>query len=128
MRNKRILVTGGAGFIGSNLTRRLVSLGAKVSVAVKYKSVIDNVRLSSIWDRITVIEADLRNIDSLRQFGRKRYDIVFHLAAYNHVGDSFVHVNEAFMSNAVATFNLLEFGPRFGRFIYTSTSEVYGFQ
>jgi nucleoside-diphosphate-sugar epimerase len=50
------------------------------------------------------------------------------MAAYNHVGDSFLHVNEALMSNALATANLLEYGPAFGRFIYTSTSEVYGLQ
>ena len=73
MKNKRILVTGGAGFIGSHLTRRLVKLGANVSVIVKYKSIIDNVRLSSLWDEINIIEADLRNIDSLGQFKKQSY-------------------------------------------------------
>jgi UDP-glucose 4-epimerase len=129
MNKKRILVTGGAGFIGSHLTKRLVQQGAEVSVVVKYKSIIDNVRLSPVWRDIEIIEADLRNIDSLRQFvGSRPYDLVFHLAAYNHVGDSFLHVNEALMSNAVATANLLEALPEYGRFIYTSTSEVYGYQ
>ena len=128
MKNKRILVTGGAGFIGSHITKRLVNMGASVSVVVKYKSVIDNIRLSAVWDDIVVIEADLRNIDSMRQFKDKGYDIIFHLAAYNHVGDSFLHVNEALMSNVIATANLLEFAPEYGRFIYTSTSEIYGCQ
>ena len=40
-KNKKILITGGAGFIGSHLTRRLVQYGAKVSVIVKYNSIID---------------------------------------------------------------------------------------
>jgi len=128
MRDKRILVTGGAGFIGSHLVRRLVEMGNKVSVLVKYKSIIDNIRLSSIWNELTIIEADLRNIDSLRQFTAKSYDVIFHLAAYNHVGDSFLHVNEALLSNAVGTANLLEYVPDFGRFVYISTSEVYGLQ
>lgn len=129
MNKKRILVTGGAGFIGSHLTKRLVRLGADVTVMVKYKSLIDNIRLSSIWRDINIIEADLRNIDSLRQLDSyKHFDFVFHLAAYNHVGDSFLHVNEALLSNAVATANLLEGMSDYGRFIYTSTSEVYGFQ
>jgi nucleoside-diphosphate-sugar epimerase len=128
MNKKRILITGGAGFIGSHLTRRVVELGADVTVAVKYKSLIDNIRLSPVWNDIIVLEADLRNIDSLRQFTDQSYDIIFHLAAYNHVGDSFLHVNEAMLSNAVATANFLEFAPDYGRFLYMSTSEVYGYQ
>ena len=128
MKNKRILVTGGAGFIGSHLTRNLVSKGADVTVLVKYKSIIDNVRLSSVWNNINIKEVDLRNLDSLSQLKNQNFDIVFHLAAYNHVGDSFLHVNESLMSNAIATANLLESGIEYGRFIYTATSEVYGFQ
>jgi UDP-glucose 4-epimerase len=129
MNNRQVLVTGGAGFIGSHLTKRLVHLGARVSVLVKYKSIIDNIRLAPIWRDVNIIEADLRNIDSLRGLkDQPRFDVVFHLAAYNHVGDSFLHVNEALISNAVATANLLEFLPECGRFVYTSTSEVYGYQ
>ena len=41
VRGKRVLVTGGAGFIGSHLTRRLVDLGADVAVLTKYESVVD---------------------------------------------------------------------------------------
>ena len=44
-KNKKILVTGGAGFIGSNLIKKLVKIGAKISVIVKYNSVIDCPRL-----------------------------------------------------------------------------------
>ena len=127
-KNKKVLITGGAGFIGSNLTKRLLAEGADVSVVVKYKSLVDSVRLSPIWNDIEVLEADLRNADSLRQFQGKSYDVLYHLAAYNHVGDSFLHAGEAMMSNAVATANLMEFAPEYGRFIYTSTSEVYGYQ
>lgn len=126
--NKKVLVTGGAGFIGSHLVRSLLDQGAQVSVTVKYKSIVDNVRLSPVWDRINVYEADLRNSDSLRQFKEERFDALFHLAAYNHVGDSFLHVSEALLSNAQATANLMEMGPEYDRFLYMSTSEVYGFQ
>ena len=72
---------------------------ADVTVLVKYKSIIDNVRLTSIWNKINVEEADLRNSDSLSLLKNQYFDIVFHLAAYNHVGDSFLHVNESLMSN-----------------------------
>jgi UDP-glucose 4-epimerase len=125
---KRILVTGGAGFIGSHLVRRLVGMGAEVSVTVKYGSIIDNVRLAPVWDRISLWEADLRNFDSLRQFEGVSFDYIFHLAAYNHVGASFLHVNEALQSNLIATANLLETVPDFGRFLYMSSSESYGYQ
>lgn len=128
MNRKKVLVTGGAGFIGSHLVKRLVSQGADVMVTVKYNSLNDNIRLSPVWDKITLAEADLRNIDSLRELKKKKFDIVYHLAAYNHVGDSFLHVNESLMSNAVATANLLECGPEYGRFVYISSSESYGLQ
>jgi UDP-glucose 4-epimerase len=128
MKGKNILITGGAGFIGSHLTKKLLENGAKITVLVKYKSLIDNVRLSSIWDHIEVLEADLKNIDSLRQLVGRKFDHIYHLAAYNHVGDSFLHVNEAMLANGVGTSNLLEYVNDFDKFLYMSTSEVYGFQ
>ena len=67
MRNKKILITGAGGFIASHLTRKLVNLGANVSIITKYKSIIDNVRINKIWDEVSVIEADIRNLDSLKQ-------------------------------------------------------------
>ena len=65
MESKEVLVTGGSGFIGSHLVKRLVKSGHNVSVTVKYKSIIDCPRLVSVWNDINVIEADLRNIDSV---------------------------------------------------------------
>ena len=130
MESKKVLVTGGSGFIGSHLVRRLVKYGFNVTVTVKYKSIIDCPRLVPVWGDINVIEADLRNIDSVLNIkkAKKKYDLVFHLAAYNHVGDSFLHIHESLLSNLISTANLLEFGPQFEKFIYTASSEVYGLQ
>lgn len=125
---RKVLVTGGAGFIGSHLVKRLVSGGADVTVLVRYNSVIDNVRLAGHWDEITRITADIRDSDALRQLRDKSYDAIFHLAAFNHVGDSFFLVNESLMTNGVGTANLLECGVAYGRFVYVSSSEVYGVQ
>jgi len=126
--DNKVLVTGGAGFIGSHLVKRLVKAGAEVTVIVKYKSIFDCIRLSQVWDNINVIEADLRNIDSVIQLRSSYFDYIFHLAAYNHVGDSFIHFQEALQSNLISTANIFEYGPDYGRFIYTATSEVYGYQ
>ena len=126
-KNKKILVTGGAGFIGSHLVKRLVQYKSKVSVIVKYKSIIDCPRLSKIWNQLDVIEADLRNTDSVSNI-KKKFDYIFHLAAYNHVGDSFVHVNESIQSNLISTINILNHGPRYKKFINIASSEVYGLQ
>ena len=130
MKSKNILVTGGAGFIGSHLVKRLVKLNVNVTVTVRYKSIIDCPRLVSVWDKIDIIEADIRNLDSVLYLKKikSNFDIIFHLAAYNHVGDSFNHINEALVTNLIGTSNLLEFGPSYDRFIYTATSEVYGLQ
>ena len=72
MKNKKILLSGGAGFIGSHLTKKLLDQGANVSVIVKYRSIIDNIRLAKVWHDINVIEADLRNIDSIRAIKDKK--------------------------------------------------------
>jgi len=125
---KRVLVTGGSGFIGSHLTRRLVREEAQVAITTKYNSVIDNVRVVDLWDNIAIIEADIRNVDSLRQIAKFRPQIIYHLAAYNHVGDSFLHVSEALDCNVKGSANVLECYDDYERFVYISTSEVYGHQ
>lgn len=128
IKNKKILITGGAGFIGSHLTHRLLKEGAKVYVTVKYNSIIDCPRLVNIWDKINIIETDLRNTDSVREMKNLQFDYVFHLAAYNHVGDSFKHVLENVNSNLISTINLLNNGPKIKKVIHMGTSEIYGSQ
>jgi len=128
LKNKRVLVTGGSGFIPSHLVRRLAGQGAEVGITVKYNSIIDNVRLADMWDDIHVIEADLRNADALKQVADFKPNVIFHTAAYNHVGDSFFNVAESLDSNAKGTANLFQAYDDFERFVYISTSEVYGFQ
>jgi len=128
LKSKRILITGGAGFIPSHLTRRLVQSGAEVSIVTRYNSVIDNIRISDIWRKLHVIEADIRDIDSLKAINDFKPHIIFHCAAYNHVGGSFTHVSESFDVNAKGTSNVLDAYDGYERFIYFSTSEVYGLQ
>ncbi|OLE54022.1 MAG: hypothetical protein AUG51_10385 [Acidobacteria bacterium 13_1_20CM_3_53_8] len=128
MKQKRVLVTGGSGFIGSHLLHRLLKEGAEVAVTVRYGNIMKNERLRDCWDSIQIIEADLRNRGALQGVREFAPEIVFHLAAYNHVGQSFVQVEECFDVNAKGTANLLDFCTDAERFIYMSTSEVYGHQ
>jgi len=128
MKDKRVLVTGGSGFIGSHLVKNLLEAGAKVAVSVRYGNLIKNIRLSDCWNCITVIEADLRNRGALKAIHRFDPEVIFHLAAYQHVGQSFGQVEECFDVNAKGTANLLDVCEGVPKFIYTATSEVYGFQ
>ncbi|MFA6269266.1 MAG: GDP-mannose 4,6-dehydratase [archaeon] len=127
-KGKKVLVTGGAGFIGGHLVKRLLNEGAEVSSLVQYKEKINNVRLSAVWEKVNVIEADIRNSDSLIAVKKLVPQIIFHLAAFNHVGRSFTNVQECFDVNAKGTANLLDVYDDYERFVYTSTSEVYGLQ
>jgi UDP-glucose 4-epimerase len=128
MKQKRVLVTGGSGFIGSHLVQRLLQSGAEVAVTVRYGNVMKNERLRDCWDDVRIIEADLRNRGALAGLQSFAPEVVFHLAAYNHVGQSFVQVEECFDVNAKGTANLLDTCDGVEKFVYMSTSEVYGHQ
>jgi UDP-glucose 4-epimerase len=128
VKDSRVLVTGGSGFIGSHLVKRLVQMGAEVYLLSRNRSVIDNVRLKDVWNKLKIVNADIRNFDSLAPLKQLEPEIVFHLAAYHHVGDSFTHFSEALDTNCLGTSNLLEALDGYERFVYTSTSEVYGLQ
>jgi len=125
---KKILITGGSGFIGSHLTRKCVKEGYKVAITTKYNSIFENIRLTDVWKKIKVIESDLRNSDTIDKINKFNPDIIFHLAAYNDVGGSFSNVQESLTSGLMATSNLLEGVKKYEQFIYISTSEIYGFQ
>lgn len=128
MKNTRVLVTGGSGFIGNHLVRRLLAEGCKVAVVVRYANAMHNERLRAIYDSLHVIEADIRNRGALAAISEFAPQVVFHLAAYNHVGDSFIQVEECFDVNAKGTANVFDVVAGAQKFIYVSTSEVYGLQ
>lgn len=128
LRGTNVLVTGGSGFIGSHLVSRLLAEGAAVAVLVRYANVIKNIRLRENWAQLHVIEADLRNRGALASIRTFAPEIVFHLAAYNHVGQSFCQVEECFDVNAKGTANLLDLCGEMRKFIYVASSEVYGLQ
>lgn len=124
-----VLVTGGTGFIGSHLTRRLVDEGADVHVLTSSVSSVYPVRLLDLRDEIDLRGGNLNDSWALNHLLTEiRPTIVFHLGAYTHVGKSWERADECIQTNVQGTVNLLDALSRFDfrRIVYTSTSEVYG--
>jgi len=120
------LVTGGAGFIGSELVRQIAARGARVLVVDnlvngKRENVAD-----ALSDRVVLVEADVRDIDALRSRLRE-VGVVYHLACLG-VRHSVHSPHENHDVNATATLGLLSAcrDADVPRFVYVSSSEVYG--
>jgi UDP-glucose 4-epimerase len=122
----KVLVTGGAGFIGSELVHQLVQMDAQVTIV---DNLINGKRenLDGLPDRqIELIVADIRDTDKISKVIRG-HDLIFHLACLG-VRHSIHSPVENHDVNATATLNLLRLSKDHGvpRFLFCSTSEVYG--
>lgn len=124
----KTVVTGASGFIGSHLVGELLAAGHDVGVVTRNRDVAHNVRLMNYWPKLMVFESDLRHRDSLQRIMGWKPDVVFHLAAFNHVGESFRQVEECYTTNALGSANLLDVVDGMARVVYMSSSEVYGHQ
>ena len=128
----RVLITGGAGFIGSNLTHRLLSQGCEVTI---YDSLVRRGTEKNIaWlrenhgDRFDLVQGDVRDYPSLVP-AVEGCEVIYHLAAQVAVTWSVTDPREDFEINALGTFNLLEAARRCGQppiVLFTSTNKVYG--
>jgi UDP-glucose 4-epimerase len=129
MQNKRVLITGGAGFIGSELVRQIVAQGSE---AIVVDNLVNGQRenLEDLQDlpssQFQLIESDIRNTDLMVDL-MSDVDVVFHLACLG-VRHSIHSPHENHEVNATATLNLLHAAKTLGvgRFVYVSSSEVYG--
>ncbi len=128
-REKRVLVTGGGGFIGSHLTERLVREGARVRVLTQYNSLgsWEWLDVSPVRDEIEVILGDVRDRDSVRH-AMNDAETVFHLAALIAIPYSYHAPLSYVRTNVEGTLNVLQAARERGveRFVHTSTSETYG--
>ncbi|MHA1343900.1 MAG: SDR family NAD(P)-dependent oxidoreductase [Promethearchaeota archaeon] len=130
-----ILVTGGSGFIGSNLIKRLLKEGYKVVCFDNFNDYYDpeikrkNISPFLKEKRFNLIEADIRDRDSLREiFEEYHFDKVIHLAAQAGVRPSLENPNLYVDVNINGTLNLLELSKEYKikNFIFGSSSSVYG--
>lgn len=129
--NKRVLVTGAGGFIGSHLTERLVRAGAKVRAMTHYNSRNDWGQIElldrDVRDSLEVICGDVRDPFFCRE-AVKDCDVVFHLAALIAIPYSYVAPADYVATNVVGTLNMLQACRDLGtaKMVHTSTSETYG--
>ena len=121
----KYIVTGGAGFIGSNIVKKLVSRGDNVTV-------IDNLNtgkeenLASIRDKIVFLKDDILNVELLEKHA-ENIDGIFHQAALASVQDSFSKPEEYNNVNVCGTENILRLAKKIGfKVVYASSSSVYG--
>lgn len=126
----KILVTGGAGFIGSNLVMFLTEKLPKATIivldALTYAGNPEN--LLPVKDKITFIKGDICDEFIVSDIFSKKLDIVFHLAAETHVDRSIYEPPKFLRTNVQGTYVLLENAKKYGVgvFIHVSTDEVYG--
>jgi dTDP-glucose 4,6-dehydratase len=128
----KILVTGGAGFIGSNFIRYF--LGAHPESAVvnfdklTYAGNLDNLSDLQSHSGYKFVLGDICDADAVREVLEQRVDAVVHFAAESHVDRSIADAREFIRTNVQGTCTLLEAARRakLSRFVHVSTDEVYG--
>lgn len=133
---KNILITGGAGFIGSHLVERLMGEGSwRITVVDDFNDFYspaikrENVRAHLANPNFTLIEADIRDANALAQaFAQTKQDCVVHLAARAGVRPSLKEPRLYIETNINGTMNLLELAREHGvkQFVFGSSSSVYG--
>lgn len=121
----RVLVTGGAGFIGSHLLPELIKLGHHLIV-------VDNLssgQLSNIPSKVVFYQEDIINGDKIDKiFYREKPEIVYHLAAQTSVPYSINHSLEDAQANIIGSINILNscINLEVSKYIFTSSAAVYG--
>jgi UDP-glucose 4-epimerase len=124
----RAFVTGGAGFVGSNLTDRLVENGHDVVVFDNFSTGRDQfLENASRSGRLTIVRGDVLDADAVNNAMRE-CDAVFHIAANADVRFGTLHPRKDLEQNTLATFNVLEAmrGHGIKRIAFSSTGSIYG--
>jgi nucleoside-diphosphate-sugar epimerase len=127
-KDKKVLVTGGAGCVGSNLTRKIAELGVERVI------ILDNLSSAYTWnipsnDNIEFIKGDILDDAALKRVFKEKPDYVFHLAAHFANQNSVDNPEKDLMVNGIGILKVLEYANLTGveRFVYSSSGcGVYG--
>mgnify|MGYP001231903780 FL=1 len=125
---KKVIVTGGAGFIGSNLVKKLLDLNVEKLLIIDDLSTGNESNISSIVsdERVQFLNSKIEDIESINELF-KDYDFCYHLAAGVGVQYIMDNLSESLLTNILATHKVLEACQANGLpVLLTSTSEVYG--
>ena len=129
----RILVTGGAGFIGSHLVEKLLATGHEVSILDDFNDFYDpqikRANVAAVAGEVAIHRIDLRDSAGVNLlFHREKFDAIAHLAARAGVRPSISQPQLYYDTNVTGTLHLLEAARHTGieRFIFASSSSVYG--
>ena len=124
---KNCIVTGGAGFIGSNLSQKLIELGHKVTVIDNLSTGIES-NLKKVKEKINFKKLDISKIKDLDQVSFQDVDWVFHLAGIADIVPSIQNPDKYFMSNVLGTLNVLQKSKsvKVKKFIYAASASCYG--
>jgi len=122
------LVTGGAGFIGSNICEELIKLNQKVICLDNFSSGSpENISKLENSNNFTLLNMDIRNLDDCI-LASKNVDYIIHLAAFNGVFNSINNIIQYEENNVIGTLNIFEAGKinNVKKIVYASSSSVYG--
>lgn len=122
----KFAVTGGNGFIGSHLVRRLVKDNHDVTVLNQIKQISKN-RLESIHDRVDTISLDFNNLETVKK-ELKKFDVIAHFAANASTQSGFDNTDIDIKQGILSTFNILEAMKINGikKIIFPSAPAIYG--
>lgn len=130
MKYTNIVITGGAGFIGSNFVRYINEKYPKVKITIAdkltYASTIDTIKDLLENENITFEKLDITDYKSIEKIVKNK-DLIVNFAAESHNDNSLENPHSFLISNVVGTYNLLELARKYNiRYHHISTDEVYG--